>query len=96
MILPQPTISRIVFRVTVVLATYLNTYVKFTTNQEAIQENRRLFRELGYGQGAIGLPHIDGAIDCTHVRLVGNNFGGLAETYRNRKGYFSLNVQVNT
>ncbi|KYN50297.1 Putative nuclease HARBI1, partial [Cyphomyrmex costatus] len=60
--LPQSTISRIMFRVTVILAAYLNTYVKFPTNQ-AIQENRGLFK--------------------------------LGEIYRNRKGYFSLNVQVN-
>lgn len=95
MTLPQPTISRIIFRVTVILASYLNTYVKFVTNPAATQENRRLFKELGYGYGAIGLPCIDGAIDCTHIRLLSNNFGGVGEIYRNRKGYFSLNVQVN-
>lgn len=94
MILPQCTISRIIFRVTVLLATYLNTYVKFATSEAAVQENRRLFKELGFGRGTIGLPCINGAIDCTHIRLLGNNFGGLGEMYRNRKGYFSLNVQV--
>lgn len=93
--LPQPTIGRIVFRVTALLATHLNTYIKFMTNQAAIEENRRLFKELGYGHGAIGLPCIDGAIDCTHIRLLGNNFGRLGEIYRNRKGYHSLNMQVN-
>jgi len=62
--LPQRTISRIVFRVTLILASYLNTYVKFVTNPAAIQENRRLFKELGFGYGAIGLPSIDGAIVC--------------------------------
>ncbi|KYM96850.1 Putative nuclease HARBI1, partial [Cyphomyrmex costatus] len=94
--LPQSTISRIMFRVTVILAAYLNTYVKFPTNQATIQENRGLFKKLGYRHGAIGLPCIDGAIDCIHIRLFGNNnFQGLGEMYRNRKGYFSLNVQVN-
>lgn len=48
MALSQPTISRIIFRVTIILATYLNNYVKFPTNQAIIQENRRLFKELGY------------------------------------------------
>lgn len=95
MVLSQPTISRIVFKVTVILASYLNTYVKFATNPEARHENQRLFKELGFGHGAIGLPNIDGAIDCTHIRLFGNNFKGLNEIYRNRKEYFSLNVQVN-
>ncbi|XP_066596529.1 putative nuclease HARBI1 [Prorops nasuta] len=72
----------------------LTEYVKFPSNEEAILENRRLFNKAGYGQGAIGLPNIDGAIDCTHVCLVSVNFQTLAETYRNRKGYFSLNVQA--
>lgn len=37
---------------------------------------------------------VDGAIDCTHVRLTPTRFQGVNEIYRNRKGYFSLNVQV--
>lgn len=49
---------------------------------------------MGYGHGAIGLSSIDGAIDCTHIKLTSTNFGGLGETYRNRKEYFSLNVQA--
>ncbi|KYN01667.1 Putative nuclease HARBI1 [Cyphomyrmex costatus] len=65
--LPQSTISRIMFRVTVILAAYLNTYVKFPTNQATIRESRGLFKKLGYGHGAIGLPCIDGAIDYTHA-----------------------------
>jgi len=39
-----------------------------------------------------GFPGVLGVIDCTHVAIQspgGNN----AELYRNRKGYFSLNVQ---
>lgn len=39
------------------------------------------------------LPNIVGAIDCTHVRI--QSLGGRqAELYRNRKGYFSMNVQT--
>lgn len=63
-------------------------------SEEACSENKRLFEELGYGSGAIGLPSIDGAIDCTHIRLVHTTFQNIDEVYRNRKGYFSLNVQV--
>lgn len=62
--------------------------------QERQNENHELFRVLGYGAGAIGLPGIDGAIDCTHVHLTHTRFQNLDEMYRNRKGYFSLNVQV--
>lgn len=57
-------------------------------------ENCQLFQRLGYGNGAIGLPGIDGSIDCIHIRLVHTRFQNLDEVYRNRKGYFSLNVQV--
>lgn len=39
-----------------------------------------------------GFPLLIGAVDGTHIRV--RSFGGpMAELYRNRKGYFSLNVQ---
>lgn len=38
-------------------------------------------------------PKVLGAIDCTHVRIVSPG-GDDVEIYRNRKGYFSLNIQV--
>ncbi|PSN30960.1 putative nuclease HARBI1 [Blattella germanica] len=38
-------------------------------------------------------PKVIGAIDCTHIRLQSPG-GNTAEQYHNRKGYFSLNVQV--
>lgn len=64
------------------------------SSEEFRSENKRLFKELGYGHGAIGLPSIDGAIDCTHIRLVHTRLQNIDEIFRNRKGYFSLNVQV--
>ncbi|KAK4883042.1 hypothetical protein RN001_006361 [Aquatica leii] len=38
-------------------------------------------------------PRTVGAIDCTHIRIQSPG-GNFAENYRNRKGYFSLNVQA--
>ncbi|XP_066600054.1 putative nuclease HARBI1 [Prorops nasuta] len=39
-----------------------------------------------------GMPRVIGAIDCVHVRI--KSYGGEdAELWRNRKGYFSINVQ---
>ena len=38
-------------------------------------------------------PSCMGAIDCTHIKIK-NPGGANAELYRNRKGYFSFNVQV--
>ncbi|XP_045541246.1 putative nuclease HARBI1 [Papilio machaon] len=40
-----------------------------------------------------GFPRVVGAVDCTHIKI--NSPGGSnSELFRNRKGYFSLNVQV--
>lgn len=90
----QSSISRIIFRVSCLLASNINRYIKMPTSDEARSENKRLFKELGRGPGGIGLSSIDGAIDCTHIRLTYTNFQNINEIYRNRKGYFSLNVQV--
>ncbi|XP_017478313.1 PREDICTED: uncharacterized protein LOC108368072 [Rhagoletis zephyria] len=38
-------------------------------------------------------PKVIGVIDCTHVRVQSPG-GGNAEIFRNRKGYFSINVQA--
>lgn len=40
-----------------------------------------------------GVPGVIGAIDCTHVPIQ-KPTGDNAEMYRNRKGWFSINVQV--
>jgi len=90
----QSTISRIIFRVSCLIASNINKYIKMPISDEARSENRRLFKELGRGAGGIGLPSIDGAIDCTHIRLTHTRFENIDEVFRNRKGYFSLNVQV--
>ncbi|XP_032672665.1 putative nuclease HARBI1 [Odontomachus brunneus] len=69
-------------------------FIKMPSSIEQINRNRTLFRNLGYGNRAIGLPGVDGAIDCTHVRLTHCRLTNIEEVYRNRKGYFSLNVQA--
>ncbi|XP_011149430.1 putative nuclease HARBI1 [Harpegnathos saltator] len=94
MALSQPTISRIVFRVSALLASLISDVIKMPTTQERKNKNYQLFQALGYGNGAIGLPGIDGAIDCTHIRLTHTRFHGIDEVFRNRKGYFSLNIQT--
>ena len=38
-----------------------------------------------------GLPGIVGAIDCTHAPIIAPG-ADQAEIFRNRKGYFSINV----
>lgn len=90
----QPTISRTVYRVSLLIASLITEYIKFPASRAGQMENYRLFHDLGRGNGGIGLPCVDGAIDCTHIRLTSTRFQNIDEIYRNRKGYFSLNVQV--
>ncbi|GBM07715.1 hypothetical protein AVEN_137596-1 [Araneus ventricosus] len=40
-----------------------------------------------------GFPAVYGAIDCSHIPIIYPG-GDLAEVFRCRKGYFSLNVQT--
>jgi len=70
----QSTVSRIIFRVSCLIASNIKRYIKIPRSDLAHSENRRLFKELGCGFGAIGLPSIDGAIDCTHIRLTHTRF----------------------
>lgn len=38
-------------------------------------------------------PNVIGAIYCTHIRIQSPN-SNIGERFRNRKGYFSINVQA--
>jgi len=75
----QPTISRIIFRVSTLIASYINCYIKMPKSDKARSENKRLFKEMGYVHGEIGFLSIDGAIDCTHIRLVHTRFQNIDE-----------------
>ncbi|KYN09829.1 Putative nuclease HARBI1 [Trachymyrmex cornetzi] len=86
----QPSISRIISRVSVLLAPNIHHVIKMLSSVEQINVNHTLFQNMGYENGATGLPGVDGAIDCTHIRLTHTRFQGIEEIYRNRKGYFSL------
>nr|XP_034192178.1 uncharacterized protein LOC117609674 [Osmia lignaria] len=90
----QPTVSCIVFRVSLLIGSLMTEYIKFPRDPDNSTQNRQLFNNLGQGNGAIGLPGVDGAIYCTRIRLTASRFNNMEEMYRNRKGYFSLNVQV--
>lgn len=55
-------------------------------------ENERNIIKSGFYNIA-RFPKCIGSIDCTHIRIQSPG-GDQAEIYRNRKSYFSLNVQV--
>ena len=63
-----------------------NDFIKFPSNDE-LEELEKLFRSKR------GLPGVLGCVDGTHVPvLVPRN--DRSETFRNRKGFMSLNVQM--
>jgi len=83
----KATVCRTVHRVTRAIAELRDKYVHFP----ATAEERRSIMQLFYGKS--GMPGIVGAIDCTHIAIQSPG-GDDAEIYRNRKGYFSINVQL--
>ncbi|XP_066581928.1 putative nuclease HARBI1 [Prorops nasuta] len=77
----------IVHRVSSAIALLSKKYIKLPSTPEEIMET-----QMGNFQKA-AFPRLIGAIDCVHVRI--RSYGGEnAEVFRNRKGFFSFNVQV--
>ncbi|KAF9818152.1 hypothetical protein SFRURICE_003893 [Spodoptera frugiperda] len=56
--------------------------------------HRAQFAQLGQCQQNPGLRNVDGVIDCTHIKIVNTPGVEHHEAYRNRKSYFSVNVQA--
>lgn len=86
----QPTVCRVVERVSRLLASTLFTrLVKFPSGAANSNAVMRDFYAIAK------FPGVTGCIDCTHVKIKGVG-GPDGEVYRNRKGFFSINVQVNS
>lgn len=89
------TVSRVVLRVSTAIANHMRTFVKFPDSSEEIQKAKAKFYKIA------SFPGVIGAIDGTHVKIQAPgtnrkqifNFNN-AEIFRNRKGYFSINVQA--
>lgn len=66
---------------------YFYRYIRLPETSEEVMELKVKFYNLAR------FPKVIGAIDCTHIKLQSpsTEYG---EQYRNRKGYFSLNVQA--
>lgn len=86
----QTTVGRIIKTISKNIALLLPEFIKFPESNE-LSEIKNKFYQLSR------FPTVIGAIDCTHVRIkcpaktVGQEMAG---HYLNRKGYYSLNVQV--
>lgn len=83
----KSTVCRILHRVTEAIAGLRPKFVKFP---ETVQEKRDVMNAF-YTFST--MPGVIGAVDCTHVPIQSPG-GPDAEIYRNRKGYFSINVQL--
>ncbi|XP_046143469.1 uncharacterized protein LOC114882301 [Osmia bicornis bicornis] len=57
----QSTVSRIVFRVSLLIGSLMTEYIKFPRDPDNSTQNCRLFNNLGQGNGAIGLPGCRGS-----------------------------------
>ncbi|XP_063232410.1 putative nuclease HARBI1 isoform X1 [Bacillus rossius redtenbacheri] len=83
----KATASRIIKEVTFGIASLRPVYIRMPSTEQEIRNAQTNFYEMAQ------FPKVIGAIDCTHVRLQSPG-GQNAEYFRNRKGYFSLNVQT--
>ncbi|XP_066596956.1 putative nuclease HARBI1 [Prorops nasuta] len=79
--------QRIVHTVSPRIAALCNDFIKFPVEcNEILRVQQENFKRAGFIRAI-------GAIDCTHVRI--QSYGGNdAEFCRNRKGFFSINVQA--
>ncbi|XP_045506094.1 putative nuclease HARBI1 [Colias croceus] len=83
----QPAVSKICKRVSEALAKMAPSFICMPSSVEEQTEVIRNFRQIS------NFPTVVGAIDYTHIRIKRVS-GDLSEAYVNRKGYYSLNVQV--
>jgi hypothetical protein len=80
----QAATSIIIAKVSRAIASKLPTFVKWPNQLQHIKE---AFYNMA------GFPGVVGCLDCTHVRIK-NPHGDQPLIYCNRKGFYSLNVQV--
>lgn len=84
----KSTVCRVIRKTSRIIAAVLKPrYIRFPETENELNKVKLDFFEI------CGFPGIIGAIDCTHVRIQSPG-GQHAERFRNRKGYFSINVQA--
>jgi hypothetical protein len=83
----KSTASRVIRLVTRKIAALRPEFINFPEEEE---DRRTVVQEF---YNISGFPRVIGAVDCTHVRIR-NPGGNNAEYYRNRKSFFSINVQT--
>ncbi|XP_017465157.1 PREDICTED: putative nuclease HARBI1 [Rhagoletis zephyria] len=82
-----PSASRAVSKVSKAIAGLAPTFIKMPKTSTESESANRAFHQIAK------FPKVVGCIDCTHIRIQSPG-GENAEIFRNRKGYFSINVQA--
>ena len=82
----QSSASRIIKQVSEAIARLKNQYIKFPTADMLPQIKLEFWR-------ICASPNVVGTIDCTHIKIPCPGDEN-AELFRNRKGFFSVNVQA--
>ena len=82
----RTSVSRIIKEVSEAIASLKNDYIYMPRNQQEINNAYEKFFEIGK------FPTVIGTIDCSHIKIKGQG-GTDGEVFRNRKQYFSINVQ---
>lgn len=82
----KSTACRVIQRVTHQIASLSRQHIMMPHSADDLAATKTGFYNIA------NFPRVVGAIDCTHIKIQSPG-GERAELYRNRKGYFSLNVQ---
>lgn len=85
--LDKGTASRIVSKVSRSIAHMYGEYIKMPVTEAECRNISQKFYNIAK------FPKCIGAVDCTHIKILSPG-GDNAEVYRNRKGFFSFNVQA--
>lgn len=83
----KSTICRTIKRVSQSICRLRSQFIDFPRNVE-----KRNIIQTGFYH-LRGFPRVIGAVDCTHIKIQSPN-ANIGERFRNRKGYFSFNVQA--
>ncbi|KAK5649564.1 hypothetical protein RI129_000593 [Pyrocoelia pectoralis] len=83
----KSTASRIVYKVSRAIASLHNEFIKMPTTEQEKRTTTQQFYNISR------FPKCIGALDCTHIKIMSPGEDE-PEIYRNRKGFFSVNIQA--
>lgn len=82
----KTTVSRVVYKVSKEIAKLARNYINMPNDEELREVKTQFFNIAGF-------PNVIGCVDGSHIPIQSPG-GDQAELFRNRKGYFSINIQA--